>query len=362
MSTQLSQPHTETVATFNIEKLSYLGQDSQPTQPFPTFADHDTLISLYKLMALTRAMDTKAINLQRTGQMSTYPSSRSQEAVAVGIGHAMQEDDILCPYYRDQGTLIQRGVSISEIYSYWGGDERGNQFANNQHDLPICVPIAGQFLHAAGVAFALQYRQQQRAVVTTGGDGSTSKGDFYEAINLAGAWNLPMVFVIYNNQWAISVPRREQSASATLAQKAIAAGFSGIQVDGNDVIAVSAAVNKALELARSGNGPTLIEALTYRLCDHTTADDATRYQPIEEVKAAQQREPIARLAYYLERQGQWSKAQEAQLHQSISKQIDEAVNEYLNRPPQPKSALFDYLYASLPNAFLDQYQELGEKQ
>ena len=146
----------------------------------------ELLISLYKKMQLIRAMDTKAVNMQRTGKISTYPSSRGQEAVGVGSAHAMQPTDVFCPYYRDQGSLVERGVSIADIFNLWGGDERGNLYPNNPEDLPTCIPIACQYLHAAGVAFAIKHRKQQRAVLTTGGDGSTSQGDFYEAINLAG--------------------------------------------------------------------------------------------------------------------------------------------------------------------------------
>ena len=355
-----TKPTQEKARQFSTKYIEYLNAASTPTQELPAFATNDTLIDLYKLMSLTRAIDTKAFNLQRTGQMSTYPSSRGQEAVSVGMGHAMNHNDVLCPYYRDQGAFIQRNISIAEIYNYWGGDERGNCFAKNAEDLPVCVPIAGQFLHAAGVAFAIQYRKQQRAVVTTGGEGSTSKGDFYEALNLAGAWNLPIVFVINNNQWAISVPSNKQTGSETYAQKAIAAGVEGLQLDGNDVIAVRETIDQALQKARDGNGPTVIEAITYRLCDHTTADDATRYQDPEEVKAAWKREPVARLAYYLEEQGVWSKENEQHMQAEIKEQVETAVNEYLNTPPQKLTDLFDYLYAELPETLIDQRDELVE--
>ena len=358
MDKTLNQPTTETVATFHINKLSFLNTNNELTQALPSFATPETLLDLYKTMSFIRAMDNKAVNLQRTGKMSTYPSSRGQEAVSVAIGNRLQDEDIFCPYYRDQGTLIQRGLTMEDFFLYWGGDERGNQLTSSKHDLPICVPIAGQFLHATGIAFAVQYRKQKKAVLVTGGDGATSKGDFYEAINLAGAWNLPMVFVINNNQWAISVPRSKQTASQTIAQKAIAAGFEGIQVDGNDVIAVAAAVEKALNQARANQGPMLIEALTYRLCDHTTVDDASRYQPPEEVKAARKVEGLARLAYYLESQGLWSKQQETELQRQLTQQMGAATEKYLSMARQPKSSLFDYVYESLPIALLEQYEEL----
>ncbi len=349
-----------TVAEFTIQFRRFLNDDSTLNQPLPDFFTPSILTELYRLMSLTRAIDNKAINLQRTGKMSTYPSSKGQEAIAVAVGHAMSEQDVFCPYYRDQGTLIQRGTSISQLYQYWGGDERGSLTNTHSQDFPICIPIATQYLHATGVAFAFKHRKQARAVVATGGEGSTSKGDFYEAINLAGAWQLPVVFVINNNQWAISVPRKAQTHCQTIAQKAIAAGIPSLQVDGNDVVAVRQSVAEALEKARSGGGPTLIEGICYRLCDHTTADDASRYRTEQEVETAWQQEPIARLAHYMEKAGFWSKQHEADLAATIQSTLDEAVDEYLSRTPQTTGDLIEHTFCSLPNALVDQKDELGE--
>lgn len=349
------------VANFKIHYLQFLNEHSQVTHDLPEFAkEPNTLLSLYRQMSLTRALDNKAINLQRTGKMGTYPSSQGQEAVGVGMGFALQPDDVFVPYYRDQACMLVRGVKISEILAYWGGDERGSHFAHVKEDFPICVPIATQCLHAAGIAYAIKYRHQNRAVLTICGDGGSSKGDFYEAMNVAGTWHLPLVFIINNNQWAISVPRNKQSACLTLAQKAIAAGFAGIQVDGNDIIAVAQATSEALQKARKGGGPSLIEAISYRLCDHTTADDATRYCPPEERKIAWKKEPIARLGYYLEAQGLWSREQEAALQQTLTEEINAGVDEYLNMPKPKPTDIFDYLYAELPEFLLDQRNSLGE--
>lgn len=353
-------PKTITVADFTVRFLQFLDSNSRPTQPFPEFADSDTLLHLYHQMSLIRYFDNKAVNLQRTGKMGTYPSSRGQEAVGVGIGHAIQTEDIFCPYYRDQGTCLERGIKLSEFLAYWAGDEQGSNYSNPKvkEDFPNCIPIAGQLLHAAGVAYAIKYRKQHRAVVTVCGDGGTSKGDFYEAINLAGCWQLPLVFVVNNNQWAISVAYHQQTSCQTLAQKAIAGGFDGWQVDGNDVIAVRYAVSKALEKARAGGGPTLIEAITYRLCDHTTADDASRYTSSEALKIAWKREPIARLAYYLESQGLWSRDQEIELQKELANEVDQILNEFLNRPLPKPTDMFDYLYAKLPKSIKKQRDEL----
>lgn len=344
-----------TVASFIVPYLQYLNAEHEPTQEFPEFAkDPQVLLHLYQQMTLTRLVDTKAVNLQRTGRLGTYPSSQGQEATFVGVGHAMDKDDIYCPAYRDQGVLLQRGATIPEILAIWGGDERGNLFVNNPHDLPTCVTVSGQCLHAAGAAFAVKYHRQNRAVVTCCGDGATSKGDFYEALNVAGAWHLPLVCVIANNQWAISVPYKKQTAAQTLAQKGIAAGIAVIQVDGNDVIAVRQAVASAIAHARAGKGPTLIEAVSYRLTDHTTADDASRYRPKDQVKQAWKEEPIARLGYYLESQGLWSREQEQQLHQELSALIEKGVEDYLQTPEPKPTDMFDYLYETLPDSLIDQ--------
>ncbi|MFW0094197.1 MAG: pyruvate dehydrogenase (acetyl-transferring) E1 component subunit alpha [Coxiella endosymbiont of Dermacentor silvarum] len=355
---------TTTTTSFTVQYLQFLDVNSQPSQPFPKFADPDTLLYLYRQMSLIRHFDNKAVNLQRTGKMGTYPSSQGQEAVGVGMGNAMQVEDVFCPYYRDQGACLERGIKLSEFLAYWGGDEQGSNYSNPRvkDDFPNCIPVAGQLLHAAGIAYAIKYRKQCRAVVTICGDGGTSKGDFYEAINLAGCWKLPVVFVINNNQWAISIGRNQQTGCQTLAQKAIAGGFDGLQVDGNDVIAVRYAVSKALERARAGDGPTLIEAITYRLCDHTTADDASRYMSSEELKIAWKREPIARLRYYLESKGLWSRDKEVGLQIELSNEVEQIVKEFLNRPPSKPTDMFDYLYEELPQSLKKQRDELIGKE
>ena len=266
----------------------------------------------------------------------------------------MRAEDVLVPYYRDYGAQLQRGVKMSEILAFWGGDERGSQYACNSEDLPICVPIASQCLHAAGVAFAFQYRNESRVAVVSIGEGGTSEGDFYEAMNVAGTWKLPVVFIVNNNQWAISVPRDKQTATQTIAQKAIAAGFTGIQIDGNDILATRQIVGDAIEKARRGEGPTLIEAVTYRLCDHTTADDATRYQPSNEVDLAKPKEPISRFKHYLTENELWTSEEEEQLVIDCSKQVEQAVDEYLNTVPQPVSSIFDYHYEQLPDYLIEQ--------
>lgn len=343
------------VARFEIPYIQKLSPSGELQGELPAFAaDKMALVALYRQMVLTRIFDKKAIALQRTGKMGTYAPINGQEAISTAIGHAMRKEDVLIPYYRDYAAQFQRGVKLSEILQYWGGDERGSHFSCESEDLPICVPIASQCLHAAGIAFAFKYRKQERVAVVCLGDGGTSEGDFYEAINVAGVWKLPIVFVVNNNHWAISVNINQQSATQTLAQKAIAAGFAGLQVDGNDLLATREVMGEAIEKARRGEGPTLIEALTYRLCDHTTADDATRYQPCDEVTEATSKEPIRRFRHFLHEQHLWDETQEKALYEQCTQEVQQAVEEYLNTTPQPITSIFDYHYAEIPDYLIEQ--------
>ena len=344
-----------TAASFQIEYLKFLDPQGKVVSPLPAFAqDPAVLTTLYKAMVLMRTYDAKAIALQRTGQLGTYASMLGKEAVEAGIGAAMAPDDVFLCTYRENGVQIMRGVTMQELFLYWGGDERGSDFAGPRRDFPVCITIASQCLHATGVAYAMKLRKQKRAAVCMIGDGATSKGDFYESINAAGTWQLPVIFFITNNQWAISVPRKTQSAAQTLAQKAIAAGIEGLQVDGNDVVAVHHAMREALAKAHEGRGPTVIEAITYRLADHTTADDASRYRPPEEVAEAWKREPILRLRHYLSEAGAWNKTNEEDLLKQCNEQVQAAAQAYIDTPPPPLEQMFDHLYATLPAAYLAQ--------
>jgi 2-oxoisovalerate dehydrogenase E1 component alpha subunit len=280
--------------------------------------------------------------------------------VAVGVASAMRHEDVLLPSYRDNAALLWRGMKMEEILLFWGGDERGSLSSGPAHDFPYAIPVGSQAPHAAGVAYAFKLREQPRVAVCFLGDGATSKGDVYEAMNFAGVWKLPVVFVINNNQWAISVPLRLQTACTTLAQKAIAAGFDGEQVDGNDVIAVRAAAEEAIAAARDGKGPRLVEAVTYRLGDHTTADDATRYREAEQVQARWKEEPIARLRSYLVSRKAWAKPDEETLAAETQARVEAAVERYLATPPRAAATMFDHLYAELPKAYERQRAEVED--
>lgn len=337
------------------ERLRYVDASGALVRALPDFArERKALIDLYGAMVLTRTFDEKAVALQRTGRLGTFASSLGQEAVAVGVASAMHHDDVLLPSFREQGAQLWRGVTPTELLLYWGGDERGSDFAGPLEDFPVCIPIASHLPHAAGVALAFRLRGESRAAVCIAGDGATSKGDFYEALNVAGVWELPVVFIVNNNQWAISVPRHRQSAVPTLAQKSLAAGLPGMQVDGNDVIAVRAATQFAISRARDSGGATLIECLTYRLSDHTTADDATRYRSDEDVSARWHEEPVARLRSFLLAQKLWSMEDEEALIIECRQRLDHAVEEYESTAAQSAAAMFDYLYEKLPAEYSSQ--------
>jgi 2-oxoisovalerate dehydrogenase E1 component alpha subunit len=343
------------VARFEIRYSRFLDPKGNAVRPLPDFArGRAELVALYRAMVLARRFDAKAVALQRTGRLGTFASALGQEAVPVGVASAMRAEDVLLPSFREHGAQLWRGVSPAELFLFWGGDERGSDFAETREDFPVCVPVGTHAPHAVGVALAFKLRCEKRVAVCIFGDGATSKGDVAEALNAAGVWELPVVFVINNNRWAISLPVAQQTAAETLAQKAIAAGIEGEQVDGNDVIAVREVVASAIAKARAGGGPHLIEALTYRLGDHTTADDASRYRSGSEVSARWAEEPIARLRNHLVAAGLWSKADEEQLLAEITLTVERAADSYLATPPQGPEAMFDFTYESLPRDLAEQ--------
>lgn len=336
-------------AQFQIEHLQYLSPDGELVAPLPeAVKDPTKLVSLFKQMLFVRTFDGKAIALQRTGKLGTYAASLGHEATHVGIGASMRAEDVFAPSYREYGAQFMRGVKPREVLLYWGGDERGNDFEVPRHDYPWCVPISTQMLMAAGAALAFKLRNEDRVAVACCGDGGSSKTDFYAAVNSGGAYQLPLILCVVNNGWAISVPRKAQTGAETLAQKGISSGLYCLQVDGNDLIAVLEAMRRANERARSGKGASVIEFLTYRLHDHTTADDARRYRDEAEVNDAWTREPFIRLRNYLTGLGLWDEAQEKTWLEECAARVDAEINAYLQTPVQPVEAMFDHLYADMP--------------
>ncbi len=332
-------------ASFEIEYLQYLGPDGTLVRNDLPEAGRDVarLRELFKQMLFVRTFDTKAIALQRTGKLGTYAACLGHEATHVGIGASMRPGDVYAPSYREYGAMFMRGVKPRDVLMYWGGDERGSDFdrdSDARSDFPFCVPISTQCLHAAGAALSFKLRKQPHIAVATCGDGGSSKTDFYAALNSAGAYELPLVLGVINNGWAISVPRSAQTGAQTLAQKGLAGGLHCLQVDGNDLIAVLEGMRRASERARKGQGGTVIEFVTYRLSDHTTADDARRYRDDAEVKAGWEREPMTRLRTWLTAQGAWSEADEAAWLEECRARVDAEVDAYLATPAQPVEAMF----------------------
>lgn len=353
---------SKTIANFSIRYIQYLDEAGNVLHDLPAFAeDNAILLKLFRNMLLLHHFDRKVLMLHRTGKMGTYPGTLGQEAVGVGMASALSDDDILVPYYRSVTDLYVRGVRLHEVLLFWIGDERGLDFKDPRvkHDLPIPICISSQIPQAAGVANALRIRgEKNRAVLTAIGDGGTSEGDFYEGLNCAGAWKLPLVIVINNNRWALTEPNACQTSCQTLAQKAIAGGFEGLQVDGNDVIAVRAAVDEALQKARAGGGPTLIEAVTYRLCAHTTIDNMERYVDKEEYDKAWEREPLIRLRKLLQERNVLNDDIETRMLNEIKDEIEHEVELATDVPAPPPEAIFDYLYAELPERQQAQRAEL----
>jgi pyruvate dehydrogenase E1 component alpha subunit len=329
---------------FQVEYLSILDSDGNlDTALEPKLADTD-LRSLYRSMLLGRRLDERMVRLQRQGRIGTFAPTKGQEAAQVGSIYTLRPTDWMVPSFRETAAMIWRGWPIEKLLLFFSGHLEGGQPAPDQHDLPITIPVATQLPHAVGLAYAAQYRGDDVVVMAYFGDGATSEGDFHEAMNFAGVWHVPVVFVCQNNQWAISVPLKKQTHSRTIAQKALAYGLPGIQVDGNDVLAVYAATREAVERARTGDGPTLIECVTYRLGVHTTADDPTKYRSDLEVTMWEQKDPLTRFRAYLEKRN----LLEEGLEQQVDDEIAEAVRRFEATPPADPLVMFDHAYAELP--------------
>jgi pyruvate dehydrogenase E1 component alpha subunit len=344
------------IETFQVERLQILDEAGNCDETLRPALDSDQIKDLYEWMVLARTFDEKAFKLQREGRLGTYASILGQEAAQIGSAYALKPSDWMFPAFREPGASFVRGLPIRMIFQYWAGDERGSQIPENLNDYPISIPVSTQIPVAVGAALAAKAKGDHIAVMAYMGDGATSKGDFHEGLNLAGVFSAPVVFVCQNNQWAISVPLSRQTAAKTLAQKAIAYGFPGIQVDGNDIFAVYRAAQEALVRAREGKGPTFIECVTYRLGDHTTADDASRYRSREQVEHWKAKDPIERLRKYMEKIGLWSRSYDQALRSQTKEQVESAVHEEENFPPPDPVDMFRFTYQELPMELKEQME------
>jgi pyruvate dehydrogenase E1 component alpha subunit len=337
----------KTVQSFSVEWLQILDELGNCEEALRPPLNQDEIKKLYESMVLARVFDEKAFKLQREGRLGTYASILGQEAAQVGSAFALKPTDWMFPSFREPGASIVRGLPMHMILQYWAGDERGSAIPAGLNDFPITIPVGTQIPIAVGAAWAAKLKGDPIAVMAYMGDGATSKGDFHEGLNFAGVFGVPVVFVCQNNQWAISVPLKRQTAAKTLAQKAIAYGFSGIQVDGNDIFAVYRATHDALNQARDGGGPTFIECVTYRLGDHTTADDAGRYRGNDEVEQWRRKDPIERLKKHMEREGLWNKSYDEAVRSEAKEKVEQAVHEQENFAPADPRDIFGFTFHEL---------------
>jgi pyruvate dehydrogenase E1 component alpha subunit len=343
---------------FQVEHLSVLDSEGNLDAALEPKLSADELKSLYRAMVLGRRLDERMVRLQRQGRVGTFAPIKGQEASQIGSVFALRKADWMVPSFRETAAMIWRGWPIEKLLLFFAGHVEGGRPADDQHDLPITIPVATQLPHAVGLAYAAQYRGDDAVVMTYFGDGATSEGDFHEAMNFAGVWHVPVVFVCQNNQWAISVPLKKQTHSRTIAQKALAYGLPGIQVDGNDVLAVYAAAREAVDRARAGDGPTLIECVTYRLGVHTTADDPSKYRSEEEVTMWEKKDPLTRFRAYLEQRS----LLESDIESQIDAEIADAVQRFEATPPPDPLTMFDHAYAELTPDLEAQRAELAERE
>jgi pyruvate dehydrogenase E1 component alpha subunit len=323
----------------------------------PDIKDQD-IVKAYRDMLFVRTADQMAVSYQRQGRMFTYPPNYGQEAISQALSMVWQkDDDWMVPAFRELGAWLAKGATMTDIFMYYMGYEEGTVFRNAKNILPIAVPIASQLLHAAGLGYAVKYKKEDKVVYGVIGDGGTSHGDFHEALNFASVWKVPVVYIIQNNQYAISVPLKKQTNSINLAVKAKAYGMPGLYVDGNDVFAMHAALKEATEYARQGNGPVLIEALTYRKGAHTTSDDPTKYRTKEEENEWFKTDPIDRLKAYLDTNKLSNDIDEEKLIDQFKKEVDRQFSEAENHEAYKLEDAFKYNYVEMPDDLKNQMRE-----
>ncbi len=356
-------PRTKIDLPYHIDYLSVLDHEGNLDESLDPHIPEDLLLKLYSAMVLGRQFDERLFNLQRQGRIGTFPPISGQEASQLGAVATLRDSDWMVPAFRETAAEIWRGRTLESVILSNNGFSEGALCSEESTTLPVSIPVGSQMLHAVGIGWGIRYRNKDDVAMTFFGDGATSEGDFHEAANFAGVFQTPVIFVCQNNQWAISVPRSKQTRSQTLAQKALAYGFPGIQVDGNDVLAVYSAAMEAVERARSGKGPTLIECVTYRLSVHTTADDPKRYRSEEEVESWRQRDPVTRFQKYLVDRKLLSKEKIEVVAEEVKEKIQSAVDRAEQQMQEIGNPLdmFDHLYADLPPHLTEQKEYLSRE-
>jgi pyruvate dehydrogenase E1 component alpha subunit len=356
-------PRKKITIADNLEYLYILDEKGQLDKKLEPDIPEDILLQLHRAMLLGRKFDERLLNLQRQGRIGTFPPIKGQEAAQLGAIAHLRPSDWMVPAFRETAAELWRGRSLESIIIYNNGYKEGIDIPENRNDMPISVPVGSQIIHAVGLGWAAKYRQKDDVAMTFFGDGATSHGDFHEGLNFAAVFQVPVIFVCQNNHWAISIPRSKQTRSKTLAQKAFAYGMQGIQVDGNDILAVYEAAREAVARARNGDGPTLIECVTYRLMMHTTADDPKRYRSDEEVEQWRRRDPLIRFEKYLLDKGVLSEEKRNQVESEVMDEIQTAVDraekqmEALGDPMD----MFDHVYADMPPHLKEQKEGLASE-
>lgn len=346
--------------TNDIDYLSILDENGKLDADLEPDISKEVHLKMFRAILLGRRFDERMLDLQRQGRIGTFPPIKGQEASQIGAVALLRDSDWLVPAFRETAAEIMRGRSMESVLLYYNGYNEGTIIPENQRDLPMSVPVASQILHAVGLGWAAKYRKTDEVVMTFFGDGATSEGDFHEGLNCAAVYQCPVVFVCQNNQWAISLPLAQQTHSKTLAQKALAYGMPGIQVDGNDILAVYAATEEAIDRARNGGGPTFIECVTYRIMMHTTADDPKKYRSEDEVELWKARDPLPRYQKYLQQKNILSESGSTTLEEEIKLDIQAAIDraELQMKELGDPLDMFDYLYAELPSHLQAQKDEL----
>jgi pyruvate dehydrogenase E1 component alpha subunit len=339
------------------ERLEIMDKDGIVNEALRPDLPDDRIKDLYVRMTVLREADKTALSLQREGRMGTYAPVYGQEAAQASAAF-LHEQDWIAPSYRETGALFMKGVPLKNLYMYWMGDERGMNMDPKLRVLPIDVVVGCPPLHAVGVSWAMKLKGEKSVAVGYFGDGASSQGSVHEAMNMAGVFKTPTVFVCQNNQFAISLPRSRQTAAHTIAQRAVGYGFKGIQIYGNDLLAVYAAMKEATDLARKGGGPSFIEMLTYRFGPHTTADDPNKYRPADEVERNKPFDPLVRLRLYLDKKGLWSEDEEYEIIADAKREVGAALAEAEAVPPPSPSDLFDYTWKDIPKQARMQKEEL----
>ncbi len=347
---------------YAIDYLSILDQSGEVDSDLEPDIDDDLLKRLHRAMLLGRRFDERMLKLQRSGKIGTFAPIQGQEAAQLGAVACLTEADWFVPSFRETAAEVWRGKPMENVLLAYAGFNEGAAVPEGDNTLPVAVPVGTQTLHAAGIGYGMKLKGTEEVAMVFFGDGATSEGDFHEAMNFAAVFKTPTIFICQNNHWAISIKRSHQTRSQTLAQKALAYGMPGIQVDGNDILAVYAAVKEAVDRARSGDGPTLVECVTYRMSVHTTADDPKRYRTEEEVKEWEEKDPIDRFQKYLKGKDLLSDDDIGKLESEIKDEIKDAVKRWEKRMSEltDPTGMFDFMYAEMP-PYLAEQKEAFEK-